>query len=123
MSYYYIREQHQNDKNLLSLQVKYLNNYIYNGLDDDFDYNDDPNTQCRIALPKSILEETVMCFRIIMGHSGGNWFREYLQQLYHHHKLCHIIDKYKCEHCKRHKLSRKGYGLLPEREIKIVPWE
>jgi hypothetical protein len=48
---------------------------------------------------------------------------ETLQQHYHHSKLQYTIDKFKCEHCQRHKLSGKGYGLLPEREMRIAPWE
>ena len=31
-------------------------------------------------------------------------------------------DKYKCEHCQKHKLSGRGYGLLPEREMRVAPW-
>ena len=33
------------------------------------------------------------------------------------------IDRHKCEHCLRHKLPGKGYGLLPEREMRITSWE
>ena len=107
MSYYYIREQHQNDKNLLSLQVKYLNNYIYKSLDDDFDYNDDPNTQCRIAPPESMHDDTGKWFHILMLHPVEKWFRESLQQCYHNYNFFHTIEKYKYEHCQRNKLSGK----------------
>ena len=75
----YILEQKQDDEKLLDLQVKYTNNYIYKSLDDDVEDilcyvtdHDDTNTQCRIALPKSMLEETVKWFHIFMGHPGEN---------------------------------------------------
>ena len=106
--------------------MKYPNNYIHKRLDDDVedilcnvrDHND-PNTEWRIALPKSILEETVKWFHIVMIHPSGKQLRESLQKCYHNHKLRHTIDKYKCEHCQRHEFSGIGYGLLPERLIKL----
>ena len=70
-----------------------------------------------------MLEETFKCFHIVMGHPGEKLLREYIQQRYHHYKLCRAINKYKCEHFQRHKLSGKGYGLLYEREMEISPWE
>ena len=109
--------------------MKYPNNYIHKSLDDDvkdilcYDrYHDDPNTQCIIFLSESMPEEIVEWSHIFMAHPGGKRLIESLQQRYHHHKLHHTIDKYKCEHFQRHKLAGKGYGLLPEREIKILPW-
>ena len=48
---------------------------------------------------------------------------ESVQQRYHHHELCHRIDKYKYEHFQIHKLSGKVCGPLPEREMKILHWE
>ena len=110
--------------------MKYPNNYIYKSLDDDVkeilcyvSNHIGPDTQWRIALPESMLDETVNWFHIFMGHPGENRLIEPLQKCYHHNKICHTIDKYKCEHCQRHSIPGKGYGLLPEREMKIVPWE
>ncbi|KAL7525960.1 hypothetical protein ACHAXR_004955, partial [Thalassiosira sp. AJA248-18] len=56
-------------------------------------------------------------------HPGEKRLRETLQQRYYHIKLRYTIDRFKCEHCQRHKLSGRGYGLLPEREMRIAPWE
>ena len=33
------------------------------------------------------------------------------------------IDNYKCADCQKHKLSGKGYGLLPEQEVRSEPFE
>ena len=46
-----------------------------------------------------------------------------LRQRYYHPKLRYHIDHLKCEHFQRHKLTGRGYGLLPERELRIAPWE
>ena len=42
---------------------------------------------------------------------------------YYHRDLRSLIDKFRCEHCQRNKLSGKGYGLLPERETRSMPFE
>ncbi len=46
-----------------------------------------------------------------------------LQERYYHPKLRYTIDRFKCSHCQKHKLSGHGYGLLPECEVHIAPWE
>ena len=58
-----------------------------------------------------------------MGHPGQSRLNETIRQRYYHPKLRYWVDRYKCEHCQRHKLPGRGYGLFPEREIRIVPWE
>ena len=130
LSYAYIREQQQADDKLLALQQKFPNKYINKCLDDDVEdiicyvkTHDDPTTQWKIALPEQMLEETVSWFHTVMGHPGEKRLRETLQQRYYHTKLRYTIDRFKCEHCQRHKLSGRGYGLLPEREMRIAPWE
>jgi hypothetical protein len=42
---------------------------------------------------------------------------------YYHKDIHSLVDKFHCEHCQRSKLSGKGYGLLPERELRSVPFE
>jgi hypothetical protein len=37
--------------------------------------------------------------------------------------LHYHIDKLKCKDCQKHKLSGRGYGLLPKQEVRIAPWE
>ena len=65
---------------------------------------------------------TEIWFHQVLGHPGGECLRKTLQQRYYHPQLQRIVDRYRCKHCQRHKLSGKGYGLLPEREMRIAPW-
>jgi transposase InsO family protein len=130
LNYEYIREQQQADDQLLKLQRKYPNNYINKCLDDNVDdiicYVKDHNNPYeiwKIALPDQMVKPTIKWFQEVMGHPGQSRLNETLRQRYYHHKLRYFIDRFKCEHCQRHKLPGKGYGLLPEREIKIAPWE
>ena len=46
-----------------------------------------------------------------------NRLRYTLQQISHHYLLRRTIDKHRYEHCLKHKLPSKGYGLLPQREM------
>ena len=57
------------------------------------------------------------------GTSRYKKLRLTLQQRYYHPELRHHIDNYKCADCQKHKLSGKGYGLLPEREVRCKPFE
>ena len=129
-SYEYIREKQQADKQLLALQQKYPEQYINMNLDDDVDdiiryvkHGQDPNSQWKIALPASMLDETVKWFHTVMGHPSEKRLRMTLQEWYYHPKLQYTIDRFKCSQCPMHKLSGCGYGLLPEREVRIAPWE
>ena len=130
LSYEYIAEQQQQDEKLQALRAKYPKNYFYKRLDDDVDEilchvkdGHDYNTQWRIALPESMLDETVKWFHIVLGHPGEKRLRETLTQRYWHPRLRHKIDHFKCGDCQKHKLDGRGYGLLPEREVKVAPWE
>jgi hypothetical protein len=46
-----------------------------------------------------------------------------LNQRYYHPRLHYHIEKLKCKDCQKHKLEGRGYGLLPEQEVWIAPWE
>jgi hypothetical protein len=47
----------------------------------------DPNSQWKIALPASMLDETVKWFHLVMGHPGEKRLRMMLQERYYHPKL------------------------------------
>jgi hypothetical protein len=34
-----------------------------------------------------------------------------------------MVDNLNCEFCQRNKLDGKGYGFLPEREVRSIPFE
>ncbi len=75
LNYAHIREQQQQDDKLLALQVKYPDNYDYMDLDDDVNdimcYKKDPTkADWKIALPESMIPDTVQWFHQVMGHPG-----------------------------------------------------
>jgi hypothetical protein len=86
----HICEMQQQDKQLLALQVKYSDGYVNLQLDDIICYKKDPTQPNRkIALPQSMVVDTVKWFHQVMGHSGEKGLRETLNQCYHHPKLCY----------------------------------
>ena len=58
-------------------------------------------------------------FHQVTGHPGSKRLYMQINNRYYHRDLRSLIDKFHCEHCQRNKLSGKGYGLLPEREIRM----
>jgi hypothetical protein len=128
LNYAHICELQQQDKQLLALQVKNLDNCVNLQLDDNVDdiicYKKDPTQpNWKIALPGSMVVDTVKSFRQVMGHPGEKRLQETLNQCYYHPRLCYHIKKLKCKDCQKHKLEGRGYGLLPEQEVQIAPWE
>jgi hypothetical protein len=75
LNYAHICELQQQDEQLLALQVKQLDNYVKLQLDDDVDdiiyYKKDPTQPYwEIALPKSMVVDTIKWFHQVMGHPG-----------------------------------------------------
>jgi hypothetical protein len=75
LNYAHIRELQQQDEQVLALQVKYPDNYVNLQLDDDVDdiicYKKDPTQpNWKIALPESMVVNTVKLFHQVMGHPG-----------------------------------------------------
>ncbi len=126
LNYAHIRELQQQEEQLLSLQVKYPDNYISLRMDDDINdiiyYKKDialPNW--KIALLELMVVDTIKWFHQVMGHPSEKRLRETLNQCYHHPKLCYHIDTLKCKECQKFKLAGHGYGLLPKQEGRIAP--
>jgi hypothetical protein len=75
LHYAHIHELQQQDKQLLALQVKYPDNHINFQLDDNIDdiicyKKDTTQPNWKIALPKSIVVDTIKWFHQVMGHPG-----------------------------------------------------
>ena len=45
-----------------------------------------------------------------------------IQTIYYHPMLRKEIDDFACNACQKMKQPGPGYGLLPERDVRIVPW-
>ena len=128
LNYAHIREQQQHDGNLLALQAKYVDYYVNLQLDDDVDdiicYKKDPiQDNWKIALPETMVLDTVKWFHQIMGRPGDKRLSESLKQRYLDPSLRGHIEQLKCTDCQKYKIPGHGYKLLPEREVCVAPWE
>jgi hypothetical protein len=128
LNYAHIRELKQQDNQLLALQVTYPDSYVNLQLDDNIDdiicYKKDPmQPKMKIALPESMVVDTVKWFHQVMGHPSEKRLQETLCQCFYHPRLRYHIEKLKCKECQQHKLAGWGYVLLPEQEVRIAPWE
>jgi len=83
----------------------------------------DNQANWKIALPKELIGPTVKWYHQVTGHPGSKRLYEQIKQRYYHRDLRRYIDNFKCDYCQRNKLEGKGYGLLPEREVRSIPFE
>ncbi len=93
LNYAHIREQQQQDAKLLALQAQHPDNYVTLQLDPDVNeiicYKKDPTQDnWKLALPDSMVEDTVKWFHQVMGHPGEKRLTELLRQQYHNPALC-----------------------------------
>ena len=82
-----------------------------------------PDTSWRIVLPTSMVKNTIKWYHLVTGHPGTKRLELTLKHKYYYPELRRKIEQFNCPHCQKHKLDGKGYGLLPEREIRSEPFE
>ena len=66
---------------------------------------------------------TIAWFHEVMGYTRQTLLNETLRQRYYHPQLRYRVERFKCDYCQLKKLVGRGYGLLPMRDLRLVPWE
>ena len=123
-----IKEKQDEDNELQQLATRHPEWYsrkTFNDVDNVLCYTkpgDDPSNW-KIALPKELIRPTVNWYHQVTGHPGNKRLYEQIRQRYHNRDLRRYIDNFNCEFCQRNKLDGRGYGLLPEREVRSIPFE
>ena len=129
LNYAHIRQQQQADADLMQLRQRRPQQYVYVTMGNDIEVlchvkpGDDPQTGWKIALPTAMVLPTIRWFHEVLGHVGGKRLRLTLNCRYFHPQMRRFIDEYACDSCQRNKLSGRGYGLLPERNIRETPFD
>ena len=82
-----------------------------------------PENQWKIAIPDSLLNDTILWHHRVLGHAGSQRVYETIRRLYYHPVLHSTILRLRCAVCQLCKLPGPGYGHLPPREAGLVPWE
>jgi hypothetical protein len=84
--------------------------------------NDNPSNW-KITIPNELIEPTVQWYHQVTGHPGCKRLYEHVRQRYYNQGISAYIDHFNCDYCQRNKLGGRGYGLLPEREVRSIPFE
>lgn len=84
------------------------------------------NTECKIVtLALALHKDTIQRFHTMMVHPGESHLHAILQECYHHHKLRHTTDRFKCDPCQWHKLPEHKLRNIPLIDVTINlvgPW-
>ena len=70
-----------------------------------------------------MLKSSIKWYHLVTCHPGRVRLRLSIQQRFYHIDLCKEVDKFTCTTCTKHKLDGAGYGLLPEKDTRCVPFE
>ena len=84
---------------------------------------DNKTENWKIALPRQLLKPTVKWFHLVAGHPGEKRLEQTIKARHHHPNIWAEISNFKCSACQKFKLAGRGYGLLPERELREQPFE
>jgi len=84
--------------------------------------NDDPSNW-KITLPDDLIEPTIQWYHQITGHPGSRRLYEHIRQRYYNRDMRKHIDRFNCDYCQKNKLEGRGYGQLPEQEVRSIPFE
>ena len=123
-----IREEQLNDNVLQTRIWKFPELHIPKMLGKDIQVTcyvkpgNDPLRQWKVYLPDSMLENTVHWFHLALGHPGASRLKASISARYHNPRLHSVIQKYRCEDCRKYKADHRGWGLLPEREVQAEPF-
>jgi hypothetical protein len=74
-------------------------------------------------LLKDLRVPTIRWYHQATGHPGSKRLYQHIHQRYYNRDLRRLVDKFKCNYCQKNKLDGKGYGFLPEREVRLIPFE
>ena len=124
-----IKEQQDEDPELQRMLEKYPNSYFFKNIGTTRKVicyvkpGLDKKENWKIALPRQLLKPTIKWFHLVAGHPGEKRLEQTIRARYHHNNIRAEISKFKCPACQKYKLPGKGYGLLPERELKEKPFE
>jgi hypothetical protein len=111
-----------------AVTVKYPEWYSWktiNNVEDILCYTKPGNNPAnwKIALPEDLIKPPIKWYHQINGHPESKRLYGQLWQRCYHRDLHQMVDNLNCDFCQRNKLDGKGYGFLPEHEVKSILFE
>jgi hypothetical protein len=123
-----IKERQDEDDRLIQSTVKHPTWYsrkTINDVEDILCYTKpgDNAGNWRIALLEDLILPTIKWYHQVTYHPGSKRLYKQLKQRYYHRDLRRLADNLNCDFCQRNKLDGKGYGFLPESEVRSISFE
>jgi hypothetical protein len=123
-----IKERQDKDDRLTQSTVKHPTWYSSKIIKDVEDIpcyikRGDNEANWRNALPKDLILPTIKWYHQVTGHPGSKRLYRQLSQRYYHKDLRQIVDHLNCDFYQRNKFDGTGFGFLPEREVRSIPFE
>ena len=84
--------------------------------------NASEETPWKIILTDDVAEETIVWFHHVLGYPQKQRLKEGMR-LFYHPRLNKLIDNYSSDAAQRYKSDGRGYGHLPARQVRGVPWQ
>ena len=84
--------------------------------------NASEETPWKIILTDDVVEETIVWFHHVLGYPQKQRLKEGMR-LFYHPRLNKLIDNYSSDAAQRYKSDGRGYGHLPARQVRGVPWQ
>ena len=84
--------------------------------------NASEETPWKIILTDDVVEETIVWFHRVLGNPQKQRLKEGMR-LFYHPRLNKLIDNYSSDAAQRYKSDGRGYGHLPARQVRGVPWQ
>jgi len=123
-----IKEKQDEDNDLQQSTIRHPEWYsckTFNNISDVLCYTklgDDPSNW-KIALSRELIGPTVNWYHQVTGHPGSKRLYKQIRQRYYDRDIRRYTDNLNCDYCQRNKLDGKGYGLLPERAVRSIPFK
>ena len=119
-----IKAEQTNDNELNDLRARLPNRYLAKNIGDVPNVmvyvrpGDDPETQWKIVLPRNLIKPTIKWYHRVTGYPGEQKLRYTLNSRFFHPHLWRYIDKFTHADSQKHKLPGRGYGELPECDLR-----
>ena len=77
----------------------------------------------RIAIPQYLVDRTIRWYHLILGHCGSKRLYDTISNTFYFPNLKRRCSQFRCRRCQLNKSSGRGYGYLPPRDARMLPWE
>ena len=86
-------------------------------------HRNDPQDIWKIVIPQVLIQRLMVWYHLVLGHCGKERLYKTISRRFYHVGLKDKVEKMQCATCQRNKQLGRGYGQLPERIARLMPWD